>query len=188
MTRRRGLEYRRKLNRMVIALTLVFFLFELPYQVGNVVAMTTGYYSYTDRVAFVLEILVQANVLHSPWIYLFLNVRYRIALKRILTGSSGQTTSGYSGNAPRKNHRQGGAAATNRNPDRAKRVKFANNKVDPALPRPVSPTTKRTNGSTSLTSKTMESSSRNETNASSSTDGTKDSNERTSEQSTDHSV
>lgn len=144
---------------MVLALALVFFTFELPYQISNVVAMTTGYYSYTDRAAFILEILAQANVLHAPWIYLFLNTSYRNVLKQILTDSSGQTTACSRGTPPIRNQGQR-VAATNRNPEN-KRVMLANRRVDP-LPQPVGLTTKQTNGdkqvddSKATTSKTME--------------------------------
>ena len=141
-SRRRRLLYRRRLNRMVIALTLFFFVLELPCQVGNVVAMTTGYYSYTRRAAFYLEILAQCNVLYPAWVYLLLNTSYRMTLKQLLTGSPRQrTTNARELDVPRGNQRQG-AAGRNRDNERA-RVRF-NAKVS-TLPQPSTPCAK-TNG------------------------------------------
>ena len=127
---------------MVIALTLFFFVLELPCQVGNVVAMTTGYYSYTQRAAFYLEILAQFNVLYPAWVYLLLNTSYRMTLKQLLTGSPRQrTTNARELDVPRGNQRQG-AAGRNRDNERA-RVRF-NAKVC-TLPQPSTPRSK-TNG------------------------------------------
>jgi len=143
MTRLRRLLYRRKLNRMVIALTLFFFILEFPCQVGKLFAMATGYYNYTHRVAFSLEILAQCSVLCPPWVYLFLNSTYRMTLKQLLTDAPVQRRTNVRENAPRENLRQG-ADRRNRDSDRA-RVRFSN-KVD-ALPQPATPT-RQTNGNT----------------------------------------
>ena len=156
MTRLRRLLYRRKLNRMVIALTLFFFILEFPCQVGKLFAMATGYYNYTHRVAFSLEILAQCSVLCPPWVYLFLNSTYRMTLKQLLTDAPVQRRTNVRENAPRQNLRQG-AAGRNRDTDRA-RVRFAT-KVD-ALPQPATPITQtngntQTSGTSSLKSRTL---------------------------------
>ena len=143
MTRRRRLVYRRKVNLMVIALTLLFFILELPYQVGNVSAMTTGSYSYTHRTAFSLELLAQCNVLYPPWVYLFLNASYRTTLKQLLTDSSGQRTTNARDYVPRRNQRQG-AAGRNRDTEKV-RARFSN-KVD-TLPQTATPS-RQINGPT----------------------------------------
>jgi len=148
MIRLRRLLYRRKLNRMVIALTLLFFILEFPCQVGNVFAMATGYYNYTHRVAFSLEILAQCSVVYPPWVYLFLNSTYRTTLKQLLTDAPGQRSTNVRDDAPRGNQRQG---ATNRNRDTDRAKVRLRNKVD-SLPQPATPT-RQTNGST-LTSGT----------------------------------
>lgn len=162
MARRKRLVYRRKLNRMVIALTLFFFIFELPCQVGNVLAMTKGYYSYTHWAAFTFEILAQCNVLYPPWVYLFLNTTYRMTLKQILTESSGQRATNARVD-PRGNQRQG-AAVRNRHTARA-RVRFVN-KVNPQT-QPATPTSQtngdtQTSGTTSLRTRTYKSSNGND--------------------------
>ena len=178
-SRRRRLVYRRRLNRMVIALTLFFFVLELPCQVGNVVAMTTGYYSYTHRAAFSLEILAQCNVLYPAWVYLLLNTSYRMTLKQLLTGSPRQRTTNAREDAPRGNQRQG-AAGRNRDNEKA-RVRF-NAKVC-TLPQPSTPCSKtngntQASGTTSL-SKTRQGGTGNDTEERISTD------KRSDEQSTD---
>lgn len=85
------LEYRRKLNRMVIALTVFFFLSHLPYYVTNFVAMATERYTLTPKTAFILELAEQSNILCPPFAYLFLNQRYRVALKQLITGTAART-------------------------------------------------------------------------------------------------
>lgn len=183
---------------MVVALTLFFFIFELPGQIGNVAAMVTGHYSYTHRVAFVWETVAQCNVLYAPWVYVFLNTGYRLALKKLLTSdASGQTPSGSRGSAPRRYAHQGvgtnrnAEIGTNRNTEE-KRVKFANSKVAP-LRAPVDGTSKQTNlrqqttGSSTLTSRESTGRSSRNKKASSSADAImQEGKESTSEQSTDH--
>lgn len=143
MTRRRRLVYRRKLNRMVVALTVLFFIFEFPCQVGNLFAMATGYYSFTHRVGFSLEMVSQCSVLYPPWVYLFLNASYRTTLKQLLTDTPRQRTTNFRENALRGNERQG-TASRNRGTERA-RVRF-NNQVS-SLPQPATPS-RQTNGNT----------------------------------------
>lgn len=182
---------------MVIALTLFFFIFELPGQIGNVVAMVTGHYSYTDKVAFVLETVAQSNFLYAPWVYVFLNTSYRLALKKILTSDgSGQTLSGARGNAPRRYAHQGvgtnrnAKINTNRNAE-AKRVEFVANKVAP-LRAPVDDTSKQTNlhnhatGSSTLASRESTGSSCRNKKASRPANATIKEGNESSEQSTDH--
>ena len=157
ITRRRRLLYRRKLNHMVIALTLLFFIFEFPCQVGNVVAMATGYYSYTHRAAFSLEILAQCSVLYPPWVYLFLNTTYRMTLKQLLTDAPRQRTTNVRDDAPRGNRRRGAARRNQEN--ETARVRFSNKVY--MLPQPATPTRQtngntQTSGTSSLRSRTLE--------------------------------
>ena len=142
---------------MVVALTLLFFIFEFPSQVCNLFAMATGYYSFTHSVAFSLEIVAQCSVLYPPWVYLFLNTSYRTALKQLLTDAPRQRTTNVRGNALRENPRQR-TGSRNRETERA-RVRF-NNKVS-TLPQPATPSRQtngntQTSGTTSLRSKTKE--------------------------------
>jgi len=142
---------------MVIALTLLFFIFEFPCQVGNVVAMATGYYSYTHRAAFSLEILAQCSVLYPPWVYLFLNTTYRTTLKQLLTDAPRQRTTNVRDDAPRGNRRQGAASRNQEN--ETARVRFSNKVY--TLPQPATPTRQtngntQTSGTSSLRSRTLE--------------------------------
>ena len=119
--------------------------------------MATGYYSYTHRAAFLLEILEQCSVLYPPWVYLFLNTSYRTALKELLTDSPGQRTTNVRDDTARRNHRQG-AGSKNRDTEMA-RVRFSN-KVS-SLPQPATPTIQtnghtQTSGTASLKSRTKE--------------------------------
>ena len=160
---------------MVVALTLLFFIFEFPCQVGNVFAMATGYYSYSHRVGFSLEIVAQCSVLYPPWVYLFLNSSYRTTLKQLLTDTPRQRATNVRDNALR-NQRQG-TARGNRDTERA-RVRFSN-KVS-TLPQPAALSRQLTNGNTqtsgttSLRSKTKEGST-----------GNNNEDDRNEEQSTD---
>lgn len=175
MTRRRRLVYRRKLNHMVIALTLLFFILEFPCQVGNLFAMATGYYSFTHRVGFSFEIVAQCSVLYPPWVYLLLNTSYRTTLKQLLTDTPRQRTTNVRDNALRGNRRQG-TTGRNRDTERA-RVRFSNKVY--TLPQPANPTGQanentQASGTTSLRSKTNEGST-----------GNDNEDERNEEQSTD---
>ena len=112
--RQKSLAYRRKSNRMVIALTLSFFFGQLPLYLANIVSMTTGCYSYSSKTAFILELLAQSNVCHAPFVYVFLNAGYRTELKRLIAGSSAQTNTRPGAEAAGRDPRGGVEVAGNR--------------------------------------------------------------------------
>ena len=120
---------------MVIALTVYFFLSHLPYHVTNFIAMATERYTLTPKTAFILELVEQSNILCPPFAYLFLNKRYRIALKQLITGTAARTRRVENHAARRNRNDRNFYLATERVPNRLqewqrRRVRFAN-KVEP---------------------------------------------------------
>lgn len=110
---------------MVIGLTFSFFLSHLPYHITNLIAMATRHYYLNPKAAFVLELVVQSNLLCPPLVYLFLNQRYRITLKHMIRGTTGLPQSG--GNAKRRD----AGAARARQRTRPGQVRFSN-RVEPS--------------------------------------------------------
>ena len=111
---------------MVVALTVFFFVSQLPSHVANVVAMKVGYYAHSPKTAFVLEVFAQSNVLCPPFVFLFLNSRYRLALKELLTGSAeqrNQNTNQRGGNLQRAGM---STARSQQGRGQQKKVKFSN--------------------------------------------------------------
>lgn len=120
---------------MVVALTVYFFASHLPYHVSNLVAMVTGHYTFSPETAFALELVAQSNILSSPFVFLFLNTRYRTTLKELLTGTGGQRL--QNANQRGANGQRPVMTAHIRQPGPQRRVKFSS-KVEPS-PRPADP-------------------------------------------------
>lgn len=111
---------------MVIALTLSFFVSQLPLCTANIITMTTGCYSYQFQTAFILELLAKSSAYQAPFVYVFLNASYRTTLKQILMGSLAEQT--RPGARPAGKNPREGMAAT-KNCQRGRRPHLLNNKV-----------------------------------------------------------
>ena len=121
---------------MVIALTVFFFVSHLPNHLTNIIAMATERYTLPPKTAFILELVERSDILYPPFAYLFLNKRYRIALKGLITDTAARTRRVENHAFNRNGNNRNFYRATERLPNGQRRqqrrqVMFAN-KVEPS--------------------------------------------------------
>lgn len=76
----RQLKTRKKTARIVMAMTVAFFISWSPYALSSLIGSIMGRESVSPAYSMIPELMAKASVVYNPILYAFLNSRFRITL------------------------------------------------------------------------------------------------------------
>ena len=77
----------RKTLKIVIAMTLAFFVSWFPYAFSSLLGSALGHESISPAYSMIPELMAKASVIYNPIIYVFLNAKFRLTLLNMLSCS-----------------------------------------------------------------------------------------------------
>ena len=77
----------RKTLRIIIAMTMAFFISWFPYAFSSLVGSALGHESISPAYSMIPELMAKASVIYNPIIYVFLNAKFRLTLLNMLSCS-----------------------------------------------------------------------------------------------------
>ena len=77
----------RKTLKIVIAMTLAFFISWFPYAFSSLVGSAYGRESVSPSYSLIPELMAKASVIYNPIIYVLLNSKFRLTLLHMLSCS-----------------------------------------------------------------------------------------------------
>lgn len=84
----RQLKTRKKTVRIVMAMTVAFFISWSPYALSSMIGSIMGRESVSPAYSMIPELMAKASVVYNPILYAFLNSRFRITLLNLCNCSS----------------------------------------------------------------------------------------------------
>ncbi|XP_068679699.1 pinopsin-like [Montipora foliosa] len=95
----RQMKTRRKTIRIVLAMTLAFFISWSPYAVSSLVGSILGRDVVSPAFSMIPELMAKASVIYNPILYVFLNARFRITLLNLCRCSQNRIGNGSTENS-----------------------------------------------------------------------------------------
>ncbi|KAK2562291.1 Pinopsin [Acropora cervicornis] len=84
----RQLKTRKKTVRIVMAMTVAFFISWSPYALSSLIGSIMGRQSVSPAYSMIPELMAKASVVYNPILYAFLNSRFRITLLNLCNCST----------------------------------------------------------------------------------------------------
>lgn len=84
----RQLKTRKKTVRIVMAMTVAFFISWSPYALSSLIGSIMGRESVSPAYSMIPELMAKASVVYNPILYAFLNSRFRITLLNLCNCST----------------------------------------------------------------------------------------------------
>ena len=84
----RQLKTRKKTVRIVMAMTVAFFISWSPYALSSLIGSIMGRASVSPAYSMIPELMAKASVVYNPILYAFLNSRFRITLLNLCNCST----------------------------------------------------------------------------------------------------
>ena len=83
----RQIRSRNKTVRLVISMTLAYFVSWSPYCIVSLIGAAIGHESVSPSVSLVPEIMAKASVVYNPILYVLLNAKFRVTLMQLFSWS-----------------------------------------------------------------------------------------------------
>ena len=87
LAQERQLRSRQRTIRIVICMTVAFFISWSPYAIVSLTSTIIGHESVSPAFALISEMLAKASVIYNPFLYVLLNTKFRVTLMQVFTWS-----------------------------------------------------------------------------------------------------